>query len=77
MATASERIKHILEDDVFQDVVQEFKQNQLDGIQYSLPEHQEEREVLYRRINALNDFLGYLESIAMDSKIRDNNQQEL
>jgi hypothetical protein len=64
-------IKGILETSEFQDIINELRENQLNGIRYSTPSDKDARETFYMRLQVLDEIMNYLESIAKDSEIKD------
>jgi len=66
-----EIIKSILETPEFQDVINELRDSQLNGIRYSIPSDKDAREILYVRLQVLDEIMNYLESIAKGKDIRD------
>ena len=64
-------IKGILETPEFQDIINELRENQLNGIRYSTPSDKDARETFYMRLQVLDEIMNYLESIAKDSEIKD------
>jgi hypothetical protein len=69
--TRQEAIKNVLQSQEFLDVIDELRTNQLNGIRYSMPSDTAEREIFYSRLHAIDEIMGYLESIAKDSEIKD------
>jgi hypothetical protein len=69
--TRQEAVKNVLQSQEFLDVIQELRDNQLNGIRYSMPSDNAEREIFYNRLHAIDEIMGYLESIAKDSDIKD------
>ena len=69
--TRQEAIKNVLQSQEFLDVIEELRTNQLNGIRYSTPSDKDARELFYNRLQAIDDIMSYLESIAKDSEIRD------
>ena len=69
--TRQEAIKNVLQSQEFLDVIDELRDNQLNGIRYSTPADKDAREIFYNRLQAIDDIMGYLESIAKDSDIKD------
>lgn len=69
--TRQEAIKNVLQSQEFLDVIDELRTNQLNGIRYSTPSDKDAREVFYMRLQAIDEIMGYLESIAKDSEIKD------
>lgn len=69
--TRSEAIKNVLQSQEFLDVIEELRFNQLNAIRYSDPSQSEDREKFYNRLQAIDEIMNYLESIAKDSDIRD------
>ena len=69
--TRQEAIKNVLQSQEFLDVIEELRNNQLNGIRYSEPADQGARELFYSRLHAIDEIMGYLESIAKDSEIKD------
>ena len=69
--TKQEAIKNVLQSQEFLDVIEELRTNQLNGIRYSTPSDKDARELFYNRLQAIDDIMSYLESIAKDSEIRD------
>ena len=69
--TRLEAIKNVLQSQEFLDVIDELRTNQLNNIRYSTPADKEEREKYYHRLQAIDEIMGYLESIAKDGEIKD------
>jgi hypothetical protein len=69
--TRQEAIKNVLMSQEFLDVIEELRNNQLNGIRYSTPADSESREIFYNRLHAIDEIMGYLESITKDSEIKD------
>ena len=69
--TRQEAIKNLLQSQEFLDVIEELRDNQLNSIRYSQANEVEEREKYYNRLQAIDEIMGYLESIAKDSDIKD------
>ena len=69
--TRQEAIKNVLQSQEFLDVIDELRTNQMNGIRYSDPADQGARELFYSRLHAIDEIMGYLESIAKDSEIKD------
>jgi len=69
--TRQEAIKNLLQSQEFLDVIEELRDNQLNGIRYSDPSAMLDREKFYNRLQAIDEIMGYLESIAKDSDIKD------
>jgi|DEB0MinimDraft_3_1074331.scaffolds.fasta_scaffold00870_7 hypothetical protein len=71
MSRRADLVKSLLTDEEFLAIFKELKDNQLAGIENSRPEDSQAREHFYNRIQAINEIMGYLESVASDSKIKD------
>lgn len=71
MSRRTELVKSLLTDEEFLAIFKELKDSQLSGIEHSSPEDAQSREIFYNRIQAINEIMGYLESLASDSKIKD------
>jgi len=71
MSRRADLVKSLLTDEEFLAIFKELKDNQLAGIENSRPEDSQDREHFYNRIQAINEIMGYLESVASDSKIKD------
>jgi len=69
--TKQEAIKNVLQSQEFLDVIEELRDNQLNGIRYSSPSDKDVREVFYNRLQAIDEIMGYLESITKDGDIKD------
>jgi len=69
--TRQEAIRNILQDDEFNKVIQELRENQVNRIIYSNEDDAKEREQAYVRVKTIDELMGYLESIAKDSEIKD------
>jgi len=69
--TRQEAIRNILQSQDFLDVVKELRENQLNRIIYSNEDDAKERERAYVRVKTIDELMGYLESIAKDSEIKD------
>ena len=69
--TKQDIIKGILETPEFQDIINELRENQLNGIRYSTPSDKDARETFYMRLQVLDEIMNYLESIAKDSQIKE------
>jgi len=69
--TRQEAIRNILRDEEFNKVIQELRENQLNRIIYSNEDDAKERERAYVRVKTIDELMGYLESIAKDSEIKD------
>lgn len=69
--TRQEAIRNLLQSQEFLDVIEELRVNQLNGIRYSSPSDMQDREKFYNRLQAIDEIMGYLESIAKDSEIKD------
>ena len=69
--TRIEAIKNVLSSQEFLDVISELRQSQLDKIVYSNANEQEVRESSYNRIQAINEIMSTLESIAQTGEIKD------
>ena len=64
-------IKNILMTPEFQEVVKELRDNQLNRIIHSNEDEASEREKAYVRVKTIDELMGYLESIAKESEIKD------
>ena len=69
--TRQEAIRNILQDEEFNKVIEELRENQLNRIIYSNEDDAKERERAYVRVKTIDELMGYLESIAKDSEIKD------
>ena len=69
--TRQEAIRNILQDEEFKKVIEELRENQLNRIIYSNEDDAKEREQAYVRVKTIDELMGYLESIAKDSEIKD------
>lgn len=69
--TRQEAIRNILQDEEFNKVIQELRENQLNRIIYSNEDATKEREQAYLRVKTIDELMAYLESIAKDSDIKD------
>jgi len=69
--TRQEAIRNLLQSQEFLDVIEELRDNQLNGIRYSSPSDKDAREVFYNRLQAIDEIMGYLESITKDGDIKD------
>lgn len=69
--TRQEAIRNILRDEEFNKVIQELRENQVNRIIYSNENDAKEREQAYVRVKTIDELMGYLESIAKDSEIKD------
>ena len=69
--TRIEAIKNVLSSQEFLDVISELRQSQLDKIVYSNANEVEVRESSYNRIQAINEIMSTLESIAQTGDIKD------
>jgi len=69
--TRQEAIRNILRDEEFNKVIQELRENQINRIIYSNEDDAKERERAYVRVKTIDELMGYLESIAKDSEIKD------
>ena len=69
--TRQEAIRNILQSQDFLDVVKELRENQLNRIIYSNEDDAKDREQAYVRVKTIDELMGYLESIAKDSEIKD------
>jgi len=69
--TRQEAIRNILQDEEFKKVIEELRENQLNRIIYSNEDDAKERERAYVRVKTIDELMGYLESIAKDSEIKD------
>ena len=69
--TRIEAIKNVLSSQEFLDVISELRQSQLDKIVYSNANEVEIRESSYNRIQAINEIMSTLESIAQTGEIKD------
>ena len=69
--TRQEAIRNILRDEEFNKVIQELRENQVNRIIYSNEDDAKEREQAYVRVKTIDELMGYLESIAKDSEIKD------
>lgn len=69
--TRQEAIKNVLQSQEFLDVIDELRENQLNNIRYSESHETVERERYYNRLQAIDEIMGYLESITKDSDIKD------
>ena len=69
--TRIEAIKNVLSSQEFLDVISELRQSQLDKIVYSNANEVEVRESSYNRIQAINEIMSTLESIAQTGEIKD------
>jgi len=69
--TRQEAIRNILQDEEFNKVIKELRENQLNRIIYSNEDDAKERERAYVRVKTIDELMGYLESIAKDSEIKD------
>ena len=69
--TRQEAIRNILQDEEFNKVIQELRENQLNRIIYSNEDATKEREQAYLRVKTIDELMAYLESIAKDSEIKD------
>ena len=69
--TRQEAIRNILQDEEFKKVIKELRENQLNRIIYSNEDDAKEREQAYVRVKTIDELMGYLESIAKDSEIKD------
>ena len=69
--TRQEAIRNLLSNNHFQEVIKELRDNQLNRIIYSNEDAAKEREQAYVRVKTIDELMGYLESIAKDSEIKD------
>ena len=69
--TRQEAIRNILQDEEFNKVIQELRENQLNRIIYSNEDATKEREQAYLRVKTIDELMAYFESIAKDSEIKD------
>lgn len=69
--TRQEAIKNLLQDEHFNAVIKELRENQLNRIIYSNEDDAKEREQAYVRVKTIDELMSYLESIAKDSEIKD------
>jgi len=69
--TRQESIRNLLQSEEFLEVIEELRENQMNGIRYSEPSAMIDREKFYNRLQAIDEIMGYLESIARDSDIKD------
>jgi len=69
--TRQESIRNLLQSEEFLEVIEELRENQMNGIRYSDPSAMIDREKFYNRLQAIDEIMGYLESIARDSDIKD------
>ena len=69
--TRQEAIRNILQDEEFNKVIQELRENQVNRIIYSNEDDAKEREQAYVRVKTIDELMSYLESIAKDSEIKD------
>ena len=69
--TRQEAIRNLLQSEEFLEVIEELRENQMNGIRYSDPSAMIDREKFYNRLQAIDEIMGYLESIARDSDIKD------
>ena len=69
--TRQEAIRNLLQSQEFLDVIEELRDNQLNNIRYSEAHQKEERERYYNRLQAIDEIMAHLESIAKDSDIKD------
>ena len=69
--TRQEAIRNLLQSEKFLEVIEELRENQMNGIRYSEPSAMIDREKFYNRLQAIDEIMGYLESIARDSDIKD------
>jgi len=69
--TRQEAIRNILQDDEFNKVIQELRENQINRIIYSNEDDAKDREQAYVRVKTIDELMAYLESIAKDSEIKD------
>lgn len=69
--TRQEAIRNILQDEEFNKVIRELRENQLNRIIYSNEDATKEREQAYLRVKTIDELMAYLESIAKDSEIKD------
>ena len=65
----SEAIGNILNDDSFQEAMNDLKQMHIDMLLNSDVEDSHAREICYMRISCLTEILSHLESIAANAKI--------
>ena len=68
--TRQEAIRNILQDEEFNKVIQELRENQLNRIIYSNEDATKEREQAYLRVKTIDELMAYFESIAKDSEIK-------
>ena len=68
--TRQEAIRNILQDDEFNKVIQELRENQINRIIYSNEDDAKDREQAYVRVKTIDELMAYLESIAKDSEIK-------
>ena len=66
-----EGIRNIINDDSFQEAMDQLIKMHLDMIIHSSPEEKEVREVSYQRISTINAIMSHLQSIADGQKIDD------
>lgn len=69
--TRQEAIRNILQDEEFKKVIEELRNNQINRIIYSNEDDAKDREQAYVRVKTIDELMGYLESIAKDSEIKD------
>lgn len=69
--TRQEAIKNLLQDEHFHAVIKELRDNQINRIIYSNEDDAKDREQAYVRVKTIDELMGYLESIAKDSEIKD------
>ena len=69
--TRQEAIKNLLQDEHFNEVIKELRDNQINRIIYSNEDDAKDREQAYVRVKTIDELMGYLESIAKDSEIKD------
>ena len=68
----SEAIRNILQDDSFQEAMDELIKMHLDMIIHSDVDDKQAREICYLRITTINEIMAHLQSIADGKKINDN-----
>ena len=72
----SSAIANILNDDSFKEAMTDLTKLNMDIIANSDVEDKEIREIAYMKVKVINEIIAHLQSIADDTKIKNNNKRD-